>query len=135
MRIQSQAALSLSDLTASNGQVMSVTPVPGSSSSYDVAVAAKKSGLVAVSTIASAAVAASTIDVNVDTEQPQVTRSDQALCAFILNRYRRTSPCVEKPNTHTCCRCGSAVFQLEVCFFSKAGAFVYLPDTAHHRVF
>ena len=72
VRIQSKSALSVSDLSASNGEVMSVTPVSGSGGSYDVRVAAKKSGLVAVSTIASAAIAASTIDVNIDTEPPQV---------------------------------------------------------------
>ena len=85
VRIQSKSALSVSDLTASNGQVMSVTPVSGSSGSYDVAVAAKKSGLVAVSTVASASVAASTIDVNVDTDQPQVRRWCQALSAKLFS--------------------------------------------------
>lgn len=68
MRVRSATPLSVSDVTASNGDVSSVTPVSGSSGSYDVAVVAKKSGVVAVSTLA----AASTINVNVDTEEPRV---------------------------------------------------------------
>ena len=51
-----------------------MTPVAGTTGSYDVAFASKsKTGTVAVSTIASAAVAASTITVDVDTTVPQVT--------------------------------------------------------------
>ena len=73
MRIQSKSALTTSNVKVTNGEVTSVTPVSGSSGSYDVAVASKtKSGTVAVSTIASAAVAASTITVDVDTVAPQV---------------------------------------------------------------
>ena len=73
VRVQSKSALTTSDVKVTNGQVMSVTAVSGSSGSYDVAVAAKsKSGTVAVSTIASAAVAASTITVDVDTTAPEV---------------------------------------------------------------
>lgn len=68
VRVQSATPLSISDVTASNGDVSSVTPVSGSSGSYDVAVVAKKSGVVAVSTAA----AASTISVDVDTEEPKV---------------------------------------------------------------
>lgn len=68
VRVQSATPLSVSDVTASNGDVSSVTPVSGSSGSYDVAVVAKKSGVVAVSTAA----AASTISVDVDTEEPKV---------------------------------------------------------------
>ncbi|KAL0042483.1 hypothetical protein WJX79_001296 [Trebouxia sp. C0005] len=74
VRIQSKSALTASDVSATNGEVTSVTPVAGTTGSYDVAVASKsKSGTVAVSTIASAAVAASTITVDVDTTVPQVT--------------------------------------------------------------
>ncbi|DBA93931.1 TPA: hypothetical protein ACH3X3_013969 [Trebouxia sp. C0006] len=73
VRIQSKSALTTSDITVTNGEVTSVTPVAGTTGSYDVAVASKsKSGIVAVSTIASAAVAASTITVDVDTTVPQV---------------------------------------------------------------
>lgn len=68
VRVQSQQPLSIGDVTASNGDVMKVTPVTGRSGSYDVAVTAKKSGVVAVSTLA----AASTLTVDVDTEPPQV---------------------------------------------------------------
>lgn len=74
VRIQSATPLSVSDVSASNGEVMSVTPVSGRTGSYDVAVAAKKSGVVAVSTLA----AASTIDVNVDTDEPKVRGVDLA---------------------------------------------------------
>ncbi len=64
-----------------NGEVTSVTPVAGTTGSYDVAVASKsKSGIVAVSTIASAAVAASTITVDVDTTVPQVTIQPHPVC-------------------------------------------------------
>lgn len=74
VRIQSKSALTTSDIRATNGEVTSVTPVAGTTGSYDVAVASKsKTGTVAVSTIASAAVAASTITVDVDTTVPQVT--------------------------------------------------------------
>ena len=73
IQVQSKSALTTSDIKVTNGQVMSVTPVSGTADSYDVAVASKtKSGTVAVSTIASAAVAASTITVDVDTTAPQV---------------------------------------------------------------
>ena len=68
VRVQSATALSVSDVSATNGDITSVTPVSGSTGSYDVAVAAKKSGVVAVSTLA----AASTINVDVDTEEPKV---------------------------------------------------------------
>lgn len=68
VRVRSATPLSVSDVTASNGDISSVTPVSGSDGSYDVAVVAKKSGVVAVSTLA----AASTINVDVDTEAPTV---------------------------------------------------------------
>ena len=93
VRIQSATPLSVSDVSASNGEVMSVTPVSGSTGSYDVAVAAKKSGVVAVSTLA----AASTIDVNVDTDEPKVRHVD----------IRQSCPCccccchLEVPSTRT----------------------------------
>ncbi|DBA90394.1 TPA: hypothetical protein ACH3X1_003668 [Trebouxia sp. C0004] len=74
VRMQSKSTLTTSDISATNGEVRSVTPVAGTTGSYDVAVASKsKVGTVAVSTIASAAVAASTITVDVDTAVPQVT--------------------------------------------------------------
>jgi len=81
VRIQSKSALTTSDVRATNGEVMSVTPVAGTTGSYDVAVASKsKTGTVAVSTIASAAVAASTIIVDVDTSVPQVTIQPHHVC-------------------------------------------------------
>ena len=73
VRVRSQQPLSVSDVTASNGDVTRVTPVSGQINSYDVAVTAKKSGVVAVSTLA----AASTLTVNVDTEQPQVRHTSE----------------------------------------------------------
>ena len=68
LRIQSATPLSVSDVSATNADVTSVTPVSGSTGSYDVGVMAKKSGVVAVSTLA----AASTINVDVDTDAPAV---------------------------------------------------------------
>ena len=73
VQIQSKSALTASDIKVTNGEVMSVTPVSGTANSYNVAVASKtKSGTVAVSTIAGAAVAASTITIDVDTTAPEV---------------------------------------------------------------
>ena len=72
MRIQSKSALTASDIKVSNGDLQSVTPVSGTNS-YDVSVSTKsQKAAVAVSTIASAAVAASTITVDVNTVAPQV---------------------------------------------------------------
>lgn len=68
VRVRSQQPLSTGDVTASNGDVTQVTPVSGQLGSYDVAVTARKSGVVAVRTLA----AASTLTVNVDTQPPQV---------------------------------------------------------------
>ena len=68
VRIQSATPLSVGDVSATNGDITSVSPVSGSSGSYDVRVLAKKSGVVAVSALA----AASTINVDVDTEEPKV---------------------------------------------------------------
>ena len=90
VRIQSKSELTTSDIRATNGEVTSVTPVAGTTGSYDVAVASKsKTGTVAVSTIASAAVAASTITVDVDTTVPQVTLQPQPVyVSSVLYRPR-----------------------------------------------
>ena len=72
VRVQSKSALTASDIKVSNGDLQSVTPVSGTNS-YDVSVSTKsQKAAVAVSTIASAAVAASTITVDVNTVAPQV---------------------------------------------------------------
>ena len=68
VRVQSATPLSVSDVSATNGDIMSVSPASGSTGSYDVRVSAQKSGVVAVSTLA----AASTINVDVDTQEPAV---------------------------------------------------------------
>lgn len=89
VRIQSATPLSVSDVSATNADVTSVTPVSGSTSSYDVGVMAKKSGVVAVSTLA----AASAINVEVDTEAPAVRCVciiSHVLVVVVIDSNRRT---------------------------------------------
>ena len=91
VRIQSASPLSVSDVSATNGDITSVNPVPGSTGSYDVAVAAKKSGVVAVSTLA----AASTINVDVDTEEPKVrcvSTMNHVLSAVVVEQHTFSPP-------------------------------------------
>lgn len=73
VRVQSDAPLSISNVKAINGDVSSVRATPGAANSYDVVTTSKtRKGIMTLSTIAGAGVAANTITVNVDVTDAQV---------------------------------------------------------------
>lgn len=74
VRVKSAAALTNSNLQASNGDIVSVQATPGAASSYDVVAKSRTNkGVMTLSTIAGAGVLASTITVNVDVTDAQVS--------------------------------------------------------------